>query len=586
LRESDSLLGIWEFADGRECRALHHGMVGNRTPRPDGWGPSAVDFSPDGRLLASSESDGVRLWDTSTGTPIAHMPVGWVGTLQFSPDGSCLLTQVLTGANTWPLRKTSDGTDGGLRIGPPQFLGTMRGLSLSTRDRTGRYMTLTDFARSQAVLLDPAKLAEVARLGPHRGLSHCSISPDGRWLATATWKGKDVKMWEVATGRLVWQLPCDSAVVTFSPDGRWLAVIEFPKPECRLWRVGSWQPGPTIRVSSGFTVTAFSRDGRLLAIDNGGGVRLFDPETGGEVATLDAGTGSSTGFSCMTFSADGTKLAAGRDHIIHVWDLRRIRGQLATMGLDWDAPPIPAAETAPASIPVRVQVEGADWLADAAAGDNQASAGQWDAAAVAHARAVAEGANDPLIWQRHLLLHLRAGALSGYRDGCAALISRFQGEERPGFVEPVAWACSLGPDALVDWAWLISAMEAAVKQWPDDAEFRKTLGAALVRAGRPREAISALEESVRLNGHGGNAFDWLFLALAHHRLGHSKQATAALAAARDWIAHGDERAIPDPYIMSPLPWGTKLELELLLPEAEAQITGAAADLPADVFAPR
>ena len=362
-------------------------------------------------------------------------------------------------------------------------------------------------------------------------------------------------------------------------------MVKFPEPECRLWHVGSWQPGPTIQVSAGFLAMAFSRDGRLLAIDDGGRVRLVDPDSGREVATLDAGTGSSTDFFCMAFSPDGTKLAAGRDHIIHLWDLRRIREQLATMGLDWDAPPIPAAETAPASIPIRVRVEGADWFTDAAAGDNEARTGQWDAAAAAHARAVAEGADDPLIWQRHLLFRLRAGDLSGYRDGCAALISRFQGEERPGFVEPVAWACSLGPDALVDWASLISAMEAAVKQRPHDAELRKTLGAALVRAGRPRQAISALEESVRLNGHGGNAFDWLFLALAHHRLGHSKQATAALAAARDWIAHGDERAIPDPYLWSPLRWYTKLELDLLLREAEGKITGASVDLPEAVFAP-
>jgi hypothetical protein len=175
----------------------------------------------------------------------------------------------------------------------------------------------------------------------------------------------------------------------------------------------------------------------------------------------------------MAFSADGAKLAAGRDHIVHVWDLRRIREQLTTTGLDWEAPPIPAAETASASIPIRVRVEGADWFTDATAGDNQARAGQWGSAEAAFERAVAKGAYDPLIWQRHLLLRLRAGDLSGYRDGCAALISRFQGDERPGFVEPVAWACSLGPEALVDWAWLISAMEAGVKERPDDAELRR-----------------------------------------------------------------------------------------------------------------
>ena len=264
-------LGLWELADGRECRAPHHGMVGNRTPRPEGWGPNAVDFSSDGRLLASSEGDGVQFWDASTGRPIADMPVGGVETLQFSPDGSHPLTQLLTGANVWPLRKISDGTDGGLRIGPPQFLGTMRGLSLNTRDRTDRYMTLTDIAQSQAVVLDPAKSAEVARLvptltqpvfdQPRRPLGrHGDLERQGRQGVGGRHRPAGLA------------IACDSAFVTFSPDGRWLAVTEFPKPECRLWHVGSWQPGPTIRVSTGFSVMTFSRDGRLLATANGGDV--------------------------------------------------------------------------------------------------------------------------------------------------------------------------------------------------------------------------------------------------------------------------------------------------------------------------
>jgi hypothetical protein len=136
-----------------------------------------------------------------------------------------------------------------------------------------------------------------------------------------------------------------------------------------------------------------------------------------------------------------------------------------------------------------------------------------------------------------------------------------------------------------DWVPLVPAVEAAVKHRPDDFELRMVLGAVHVRAGRTREAISALEESVRRNGHGGNAFDWMFLALAHHRLGRAREATAALATARDWIAHGDERALHDPYVLSPLPWYTKLELELLLRETEGLISRPAPDWPADVFAP-
>jgi serine/threonine protein kinase/WD40 repeat protein len=364
VREQGLGLEMWELADGRECRMLHHGMVGNRTPRPDHWGPYALDFSPDGRLLASSsgpasDGDGIHLWDPTTGNPVADLPVATVGAVaQFSPDGSHLLTRDHSPdpvVRLWPLRAGGDGTDGGLRIGPPRALGAAKGsyTYYHAWDSTGRRLMGHDAARTHAVVLDLASSAEVARLGPHRGLNQCPISPDGRWVATATWKGHDVKVWEVATGRLAWQWPCDSAYVAFSPDGRWLALARFLGRECRFWHVGSWRPGPAIQLSAGFYgALAFARHGRLFAIDDGGRVRLVDPDSGREVATLDAGSGPSGHFTGLAFSPDGTRLAAGRDHMIHLWDLRLIRAQLAARGLDWDAPryPPPAERRPPGSV--------------------------------------------------------------------------------------------------------------------------------------------------------------------------------------------------------------------------------------------
>ena len=74
LRENDSRFGIWELADGRECRALHHGMVGNRTPGLTAGAQTPSTSAPTAACWPRPTVDGVRLWDPSTGTPVAHMP--------------------------------------------------------------------------------------------------------------------------------------------------------------------------------------------------------------------------------------------------------------------------------------------------------------------------------------------------------------------------------------------------------------------------------------------------------------------------------------------------------------------------------
>jgi eukaryotic-like serine/threonine-protein kinase len=55
---------------------------------------SAIQFSPDGRLMATGNFDGsVRLWDWHAGTVVAVLEghQGWIGSVAFSPDGRRVL---------------------------------------------------------------------------------------------------------------------------------------------------------------------------------------------------------------------------------------------------------------------------------------------------------------------------------------------------------------------------------------------------------------------------------------------------------------------------------------------------------------
>jgi len=97
----------------------------------------------------------------------------------------------------------------------------------------------------------------------------------------------------------------------------------------------------------------FSPDGKILAAHQPrAGVRLFDPATNHEFATL-----PTTGIP-WCFSPDSSLLVtAGEQQTLQVWDLRLIRAQLATMGLDWDLPAYSSPPQFAAAQALQVEVE-------------------------------------------------------------------------------------------------------------------------------------------------------------------------------------------------------------------------------------
>ncbi len=360
-------IGAWEVASGDLCRTLHPAMLGNRNERRDATQVFSGEFSPDGRLLATSDADGVRLWEANTGREVAHLKGGDCGSVLFHPDGRSLIVYGARGLNRWPIRGDPEHGAGALRLGPPELLRESTGHEWNKAAWLPDHQTLAmiDNSKARVVLVDsahphpPSSRAVVLDSGENRNMTSVAVSADGRWLAVGGWKAEGVPVWDLRLRRLERILrPIDavadmSFIAGFSPDGQWLVSCTASHLGNRydFWRTGTWFPG--LRIDRGghggaFGPPVFTGDGRMMALGIAPDqVLLADASTGRELVRLT--TLQPVQPMPLAFSRDGTKLVAGtRQQSVLVWYLRRIREQLVSRGLDWDATAYPLSTAAEA----------------------------------------------------------------------------------------------------------------------------------------------------------------------------------------------------------------------------------------------
>ncbi len=211
---ADHSVHVLRASDGSEIRAIasNTGSIAQIL---------SLGFSQDGKLLASSTSYSIKLWNFENGTLVRDIgvPGGFVSDVRFSPDGTYLTA--LRGDQVIGVWRAMDGQEQGQLAAPPVL-----------------FPNAIDFA-SDSSLLAVGSPAEVqlwdfkARRPPkilQAGsgvVTALRISPDGSLLVSGSSDGT-IELWHLPTGRLLRVLKAGLGRIGnlgFSADGRRLLAV-------------------------------------------------------------------------------------------------------------------------------------------------------------------------------------------------------------------------------------------------------------------------------------------------------------------------------------------------------------------------
>jgi WD40 repeat protein/tetratricopeptide (TPR) repeat protein len=471
---------------------------------------TAVRFLVDSRTLLTLGAEKIRRWDVVTSRPIGpDVELAKITPQQLSPDGQYACVR--------------DGTE-------------VRVLDLTT----GRPATpaLKHPAHVSDARFTPDGRALLTFSGATTVESHLVyfVRPDGLQQASSYRSLGEVRLWDALTGE----------------------PLAPPQPHLARGQ-GLLTPGPTI-----------SADGRRLLLSSA--MRTLevwdvpdpDPRSEDELVQL------AQALSGRRFDEVAGPQPLGAKQ----WALARLQVPDAASGRPFDFVSWHRREairciddkewsTALRHLDPLIAARPTDWRAYYMRGSCRLGLGAWEAGVADSTRAIELGADDFRCWNNRAhahfgkgnwkeaaadcetvrvsfpasetielaTMHIRAcarlGDAASYRRACTNFVKRWGIRLGPN---DLAWACVLAPDALADMGEVVQLAEKAYKQSPTPM-VRNTLGAALYRAGKWEEAVKTLDQ----NQGESAAYDWLFLAMAHHRLGHADQAREYLEKATAWL---------------------------------------------------
>jgi WD40 repeat protein len=255
---STPIAQLWDVETGRLIREF----VGHRATI------HSISFSPDGRQILTGAGNNyyvgeqdptVRVWDAATGKQLAALnaKTTYVMSSRFSPDGTRILA----------------------------LCGSLTGFP-------GNTAAVWDAANyeKRLVISDVATFCEAMHM-----TGTIRFSPSGNTIAGMTSNGYRIRLWDVKTGEVLWQVDGKDygqyeedrigfGAPEFSPDGKKLLTV-CSDNKARLWDVkNGWQARAFTGRGNSIRAAAFCYGGsHVMTAGDDGTAQLWDKESGEEV---------------------------------------------------------------------------------------------------------------------------------------------------------------------------------------------------------------------------------------------------------------------------------------------------------------
>ena len=490
-------------------------------PQPThiGNGITGIAFSPDGNILATSSTTGIaHLWDPDNHTgPLRAFRTerGYaLSCIAISPDGTTLTAGDI-GGYIWRWDIPSGATI-------PQMNAhekTIRSVAFS-RDGTrfasrGNDSTLKIWASRDGKLLTTITDSETNGGG-------LAFSDDS--LSIAAGVGHDVKIWDAETGELKQVFRGHSNYVlgiAISPDGKWLVSGGLSETSVRIWDVAT---GEQVHELSGHLAyvrnVTFNADGRrLVSVSADHSMKLWDVESWRELCNLRGDFVAFRGFQTLAISNDGSRIAAGGENDLRIWDAR------------------------PESADDRNEREAIgrlnSLLDDGVTRSSLMQQVQQDKSISEHVRRFALNSLDA-VWRIHRHQQADKIAESYVRNDPQPIdevsdaeivqeaISILRQGDKQSNLNWWAWDMAMRPEASSEvYSKALRMAEMAYRISDDDPNILNTLGVAQFRNGLYEDAVMTLSRSELMNRAKNGITgpdDAAFLAMSYHHLGNETEA--------------------------------------------------------------